>query len=139
MVLCTGCHRSTGQQKKAGALLRILICLSLISFMAISAQAATTPQVSAGASSDGTGSNAHTLALRSDGTVWAWGDNTYDQLGQGSSSTLVNSTEPVAVTRAHRDLHCRSCRRRTLPRTQERRHGLGMGPKQLWPVGGYSP
>ena len=96
MVLCTGCHRSAGQQKEAGALLRILICLSLISFMAIPAQAATTPpQVSAGSSSDG--SSSHTLALRSNGTVWAWGDNTFDQLGQGATSTIESSDEPVAV------------------------------------------
>ncbi|MDR3578342.1 MAG: dockerin type I domain-containing protein [Oryzomonas sp.] len=89
MVLCMGSHRSAGQQKKAAAFLRIFICISLMSFMAIPAQAAT-PQVSAG--------SYHTLALRSDGTVWAWGDNTYDQLGQGTSSTLENSTKPVAVT-----------------------------------------
>ncbi len=29
-------------------------------------------------------SNTHTLALKSDGTVWAWGNNTYGQLGNGT-------------------------------------------------------
>ncbi len=29
----------------------------------------------------------HSLALRSDGTVWAWGDNTYGQLGDGTTQT----------------------------------------------------
>lgn len=37
---------------------------------------------------------AHTIALKEDGTVWAWGDNTYGQLGNG---TFVNSPYPVKV------------------------------------------
>ncbi len=37
----------------------------------------------------------HTLALRSDGTVWAWGNNTYGQLG---TTTTAHSAEPVQVS-----------------------------------------
>jgi hypothetical protein len=36
----------------------------------------------------------HSLALRSDGTVWSWGYNDYGQLGNGTTSVQVN---PVLV------------------------------------------
>ncbi|MBF0450629.1 MAG: DUF5011 domain-containing protein [Candidatus Magnetomorum sp.] len=37
----------------------------------------------------------HSVALRSDGTVWAWGENTLGQLG---NNTLLNKKIPVQVT-----------------------------------------
>lgn len=40
------------------------------------------------------GGRDHGLALREDGTVWAWGANAYGQVGDG---TLVNRTGPVQV------------------------------------------
>ena len=33
--------------------------------------------------------NDHSLALKSDGTVWAWGNNSYGQLGVGSTTSPV--------------------------------------------------
>ena len=36
----------------------------------------------------------HTLALKTDGTLWAWGDNTYGELGDG---TTVNKTIPTQI------------------------------------------
>ncbi len=38
---------------------------------------------------------AHSLVLRSDGTVWAWGSNAHGQLGDG---TTTDSAQPVQVT-----------------------------------------
>jgi alpha-tubulin suppressor-like RCC1 family protein len=42
----------------------------------------------------------HSLALKSNGTVWAWGDNRYGQLGNGTTSTAgcYCSTTPVSVS-----------------------------------------
>ncbi len=40
----------------------------------------------------------HSLAVRSDGTVWAWGDNQYGQLGDG---TRTNQSTPVAAGYGH--------------------------------------
>ena len=37
----------------------------------------------------------HSLALRSDGTVWAWGGNAHGQLGDG---TTTQRTTPVQVS-----------------------------------------
>ncbi len=40
------------------------------------------------------GGDAHAAVLKSDGTVWTWGLNTWGQLGNG---TMINSTVPVPV------------------------------------------
>ena len=42
------------------------------------------------------GGYAHTIALKSDGTVWAWGYNYYGQLGDGTNTKM--STTPVQVS-----------------------------------------
>ncbi|WP_447636918.1 T9SS type A sorting domain-containing protein [Flavobacterium microcysteis] len=36
----------------------------------------------------------HTLALKTDGTLWAWGDNEYGELGDG---TVVDKNQPVQI------------------------------------------
>lgn len=46
--------------------------------------AQTEPQIEAG--------NSHTIALKSDGTVWAWGSNSDGQLGDG---TYTDRKTPV--------------------------------------------
>jgi alpha-tubulin suppressor-like RCC1 family protein len=43
------------------------------------------------------GSN-HNLAVKSDGTVWAWGFNSQGMLGNGSSGTGTDSNVPVQVS-----------------------------------------
>ena len=39
----------------------------------------------------------HSLAVGSDGNAWAWGYNTYGQLGNNSSGSYANSSVPVRV------------------------------------------
>ena len=39
------------------------------------------------------GGSSFTLAVKADGTVWGWGENTYGQLGDG---TIISRHEPVA-------------------------------------------
>ncbi len=40
----------------------------------------------------------HTLALRSDGTVWAWGDNDFGVLGIGNTTSTATATQVVGLT-----------------------------------------
>jgi alpha-tubulin suppressor-like RCC1 family protein len=39
----------------------------------------------------------HTLAIKSDGTLWAWGSNQFGQLGLGNSGFETNKNTPVPV------------------------------------------
>jgi alpha-tubulin suppressor-like RCC1 family protein len=40
----------------------------------------------------------HSLALKSDGTVWAWGNNTYGQLGDGTNTTRATPVQVAGLT-----------------------------------------
>jgi len=63
------------------------ILLFLVASLASATALAVTPPIMAGLN--------HNLALKTDGTVWAWGDNAYGQLGDGTTST--ESAIPVQV------------------------------------------
>src|SRR5215510_16226267 len=52
------------------------------------------------------GGISYSLALKSDGTVWAWGDNSAGQLGDGSTSTRLTPTAVVCGAAAGDDHHC---------------------------------
>ncbi len=72
------------------ALKAFLIMMAVVMFLcgsgAVYAAPAVTPMI--------VGSSGHTLALKSDGTVWAWGYNNLGQLGDGSA---IQSITPVQV------------------------------------------
>ena len=55
--------------------------------LATTSAAATTPKIASG--------RAHAIALKSDGTVWAWGYNDDGQLGDG---TTTNRSTPVQIS-----------------------------------------
>ena len=65
----------------------------------------------------------HTLALKKDGTLWAWGDNHYGQLGLGDTTTGTRPTEVGSAS----DWAAVSCGGRPHPGPQEGRHPLGLG------------
>ena len=64
----------------------LFLAMALPATVAAEAEFSTTPMVSAG--------RGHTLALRADGTVWAWGHNEHGQLGDG---TIIDRHTPVQV------------------------------------------
>ncbi len=66
-------------------LLVLMLFLCLTTAGAPAASAAVTPQIAAGAY--------HTVALKSDGTLWSWGSNAYGQLGDGSGTSKIVPTK----------------------------------------------
>lgn len=47
--------------------------------------------------SDIAGGSHHSLALKTDGTLWAWGGNYYGALGNGESGTQTHQTLPIQI------------------------------------------
>src|SRR6185436_3593004 len=52
-------------------------------------------EVAAGGTGNG---HDHALALRSDGSVWSWGDNLWGQLGDGTLVTRLNAMRIPGVS-----------------------------------------
>jgi alpha-tubulin suppressor-like RCC1 family protein len=64
----------------------LLALLFLFPFLVVNNSLAATPQISAG--------GWHSVSIKSDGTLWAWGDNSRGQLGNG---TTIPSSVPVQI------------------------------------------
>ena len=73
----------TRQNKAIKSLIIIVIIVSILPILA----SAATPLVLAGLF--------HTVAIKSDGTLWAWGNNANGKWGIGNTINLINS--PVQV------------------------------------------
>jgi alpha-tubulin suppressor-like RCC1 family protein len=52
--------------------------------------------ISSGTSAVSAGSN-HTCAVKTDGSLWCWGDNRYGQLGNGTSGVFTSIFTPVQI------------------------------------------
>jgi len=80
-------------RKILSVILSLVMLLGIFFGMTLTASAETpfqtTPMIAGGMT--------HTLALKYDGTVWAWGYNGYGQLGDGTSGTGNQKNTPVQV------------------------------------------
>ncbi len=81
-----------GDVTDTGAQYRVVVTNSQGSVTSTAATLTVTPAALTGFAQISAGSR-HVLALRSDGTVWAWGDNSYGQVGRGCTAC---SPRPVS-------------------------------------------
>ncbi|MBI5562885.1 MAG: hypothetical protein HY894_08575 [Deltaproteobacteria bacterium] len=70
--------------KRYGTILLFLLAVVLMA--AGGANASDRPRLAAG--------SGHTVFIKSDGSLWAWGSNAYGQIGDG---TTVDKSRPVRV------------------------------------------
>jgi len=65
----------------------VLALASLLLWVSVYGQSTNVVDIAAGGQ--------HSLALGSNGTVWAWGDNSLGQLGNGTNGNSSNLPAPV--------------------------------------------
>lgn len=83
-------HHKRGSFWCLVVMLLLMVAHSALLALPTSASESITPMVAAGYT--------HSLGLKSDGTVWAWGSNSFGQLGDGTYVNGVNKTTPAQVS-----------------------------------------
>ena len=71
--------------------------------------------------------NEFSMALKDDGTVWAWGRNDFGMLGDGMPGNVEMQNATAVQVKRLTNVTSICCRGMVRDGAQERRHGLGMG------------
>ncbi|MCL2609750.1 MAG: hypothetical protein FWD94_07600, partial [Treponema sp.] len=76
---------------------KITVTVTVQGHSGITAQRTLDILPSSGHSAGGSSGVSHTVGIKADGSLWAWGYNLYGQLGNGASGSGANKNTPTAI------------------------------------------